>query len=184
MSEKNTRHGWQFPDQDCLWLQKSSVRWKKWILREVWYNLEILMCSLSIYWINWVCHTPGKGMEWVGATNPIGDSTYYTNLLKDRFIISRDNAKSQLYLQINSLKLRTQPCISVQKTQWRDFSVSPDTKLPSGTLSTSRRYARHSGVTQHTSISGKPQFRCRHGSRTGLLNVLAVSPSDSFPLKI
>jgi immunoglobulin heavy chain len=44
-------------------------------------------------------------MEWVGATNPIGDSTYYTNSLKDRFIISRNKAKGQLYLQINSLKV-------------------------------------------------------------------------------
>ncbi|OBS58567.1 hypothetical protein A6R68_10308, partial [Neotoma lepida] len=57
--------------------------------------------TFSRYWMNWVRQAPGKGLEWIGEINPSGGTTNYAPSLKDRFTISRDNAKNTLYLQMN-----------------------------------------------------------------------------------
>ncbi|CAM4658468.1 unnamed protein product, partial [Caretta caretta] len=46
---------------------------------------------------------PGKGLEWVALIST-GGSTYYLDSVKGRFTISRDNAKSELCLQMTGLK--------------------------------------------------------------------------------
>ncbi|EDL89048.1 rCG21032, partial [Rattus norvegicus] len=46
-----------------------------------------------------VQQTPGKALEWIGEIKPDGSRTNYAPSLKNRFTISRDNAKSTLYLQ-------------------------------------------------------------------------------------
>uniref|UniRef100_UPI0031B8B381 nanobdoy AM1-1 n=1 Tax=Lama glama TaxID=9844 RepID=UPI0031B8B381 len=51
----------------------------------------------------WYRQTPGKQREWVTTITTSGN-TNYADSVKGRFTISRDNAESTLYLQMNSLK--------------------------------------------------------------------------------
>ncbi|CAM4552639.1 unnamed protein product [Lepidochelys kempii] len=60
--------------------------------------------TFSSYEMSWVRQAPGKGLEWIGEINPGGSTTYYLDAVKGRFTISRDNAKSELYLQMTGLK--------------------------------------------------------------------------------
>ncbi|XP_030401556.1 immunoglobulin alpha-2 heavy chain-like [Gopherus evgoodei] len=58
----------------------------------------------SSYWMHWVRQAPGKGLEWVAIIYSDGSSTYYLDSVKGRFTISRDDPKSELYLQMTGLK--------------------------------------------------------------------------------
>ncbi|CAJ0950077.1 unnamed protein product, partial [Ranitomeya imitator] len=53
--------------------------------------------------IHWVRQAPGKGLEWIGLIWTDG-STRYADSLKSRTTITKDNAKKQVYLQMNNME--------------------------------------------------------------------------------
>ncbi|MEJ1288977.1 hypothetical protein NN561_020014 [Cricetulus griseus] len=67
-----------------------------------------LTCSVtgfsitSDYWWTWIRQFPGKKLEWMGYINYVG-GTNYNPSLKSRISITRDTAKNQFFLQLNSV---------------------------------------------------------------------------------
>ncbi|XP_073523634.1 Ig heavy chain V region XIG14 [Phyllobates terribilis] len=59
--------------------------------------------ELTSYDIHWIRQAPGKGLEWIGRIWTDG-GTVYADSLKSRTTITKDNAKKQVYLQMNNME--------------------------------------------------------------------------------
>ncbi|XP_044840850.1 uncharacterized protein LOC123347606 [Mauremys mutica] len=59
--------------------------------------------SLTSYEVNWVRQPAGKGLDWLGIIWT-GGGTAYSNALKNRLSITKDNSKSQVFLQLTGLQ--------------------------------------------------------------------------------
>ena len=62
--------------------------------------------TFSDAWMHWVRQSPEKGLEWIAESRNKANNyaTYYAESVKGRFTITRDDSKSIVYLQMNSLR--------------------------------------------------------------------------------
>ncbi|KAJ8246337.1 hypothetical protein GJAV_G00266440, partial [Gymnothorax javanicus] len=59
--------------------------------------------TFSSYAMSWIRQAPGKGLEWVAFIHTASSPIYYSESVKGRFTISRDDSNSKMYLQMNRL---------------------------------------------------------------------------------
>uniref|UniRef100_A0A8D2H1W9 Ig-like domain-containing protein n=1 Tax=Urocitellus parryii TaxID=9999 RepID=A0A8D2H1W9_UROPR len=114
--------------------------------------------TFSDYFMDWVRQAPGKGLEWVARirTKANSYSTVYAASVKDRFTISREDAKNTLYLQMSSLRAEDTATYYCTRDTVRGPQCEPRHKPPAGCPGPA-------GGAQHTGGSGSPRSRCRGG---------------------
>ncbi|KAJ1137463.1 hypothetical protein NDU88_003861 [Pleurodeles waltl] len=67
-------------------------------------KLSCNILTFTGYWIDWVRQAPGRGLEWIGRIHPDEKTINYGSSFSGRFILSRVNSQSRVYLLVNGLK--------------------------------------------------------------------------------
>uniref|UniRef100_A0A8C8UQ05 Immunoglobulin heavy variable 13-2 n=1 Tax=Peromyscus maniculatus bairdii TaxID=230844 RepID=A0A8C8UQ05_PERMB len=96
-----------------------------------------LSCAASGFtfndaYVHWVCQTPEKRLEWVAEIRNKANNyaTYYLESVKGRFTISKDDPKSSVYLQMNSLRAEDTAIYYCTRDTVRSLQYEPRHKLP------------------------------------------------------
>nr|NDP10460.1 immunoglobulin mu heavy chain [Bos taurus] len=90
--------------------------------------------SLSSYTVGWVRQTPGKALECLSGIRSNGE-TIYNPALKSRLTITKDNSKSQVSLELNSVTTEDTATYYCTRCWWtngrdscgRDYCSNVDT---------------------------------------------------------
>ncbi|ERE72768.1 Immunoglobulin V-set containing protein [Cricetulus griseus] len=82
----------------------------------------------SSYEWSWIRQFPGKKLEWMG--NTVNGGTDYNPSLKSRISITRDTAKNQFFLQLNSVTTEDTATYYCARDTVRGLQHEPRQKPP------------------------------------------------------
>ncbi|MEQ2291682.1 hypothetical protein AMECASPLE_015456 [Ameca splendens] len=97
-----TTSGISFSSYWMAWIRQPPGEGLEWIAI-IEYDSDRKFYSHSDPYIAWIRQAAGKGLEWIAYINSGSSYIHYSDSVRNRFTISRDNSRSQVYLQMNSL---------------------------------------------------------------------------------